>query len=100
MKKRLLTLPVTSSFFLFGARGTGKSTLISKYYKKNSWYIDLLNANTEAIYLSEPQKLESQVLALPNSTKTIVIDEVQKLPKLLDVVHSLIEQTDKQFISY
>lgn len=99
MKKRLLTLPKDHSFFLFGARGTGKSTLIRHFYpKKQSWYIDLLDLHQESKYLNDPQLLKAEVLALSNEIKWIVIDEVQKIPALLNVVHSLIEETKKKFI--
>lgn len=99
MKKRLLALPRDHSFFLFGARGTGKSTLIKNFYIKNkTWYIDLLDLHQESKYLNDPQLFKAEVLALPDKMKWIVIDEVQKIPALLNVVHALIEETDKKFI--
>ncbi len=100
MKKRLLTLPKDHSFFLFGARGTGKSTLIKHFYpKKQSWYIDLLDLHQESKYLNDPQLLKAEVLALSNEIKWVVIDEVQKIPALLNVVHALIEENkQRQFI--
>jgi uncharacterized protein len=99
MKKRLLSLPKTESYFLFGARGVGKSTLISDRYKDNVFLVDLLDTSAEAQYLSNPERLKQQVLALPSTTKMIIIDEVQKVPALLSVVHSLIEQKiNKQFV--
>lgn len=99
MLERLLVLPKNQSFFLFGARNTGKSTLIKHIFSaKNHLYIDLLNLDQERRYLQDPQQLKAEVLALPKQTKFIIIDEVQKIPALLDVVHSLIEETDKLFI--
>lgn len=99
MKKRLIKLPDDESFFLFGARGTGKSTLIKHHYpKKYSWTIDLLDLNQESHYLKNPQSLKAEVLALPDDVTHIIIDEVQKIPALLNVVHSLIEETDKKFV--
>lgn len=99
MKKRLLQLPENQSFFLFGARNTGKSTLIQDYcLKKDHLYLDLLDVQLERRYLQNPQQLKAEVTALPAETQLIVIDEVQKIPALLDVVHSLIEGTDKRFI--
>lgn len=99
MKKRLLTLPADHSFFLFGARGTGKSTLIKNSYStKQSWYIDLLDIQQESKYLRDPQMLKAEVLGLSDKVKWVIIDEVQKIPALLNVVHSLIEETNKKFI--
>jgi len=99
MKKRLLSLPKQYSFFLFGARGVGKSTLIHKSFsKKQCFWVDLLKPMTESRYAQNPEVLFEEVRALPNSVTHIVIDEVQKVPKLLDVVHSLIESSQKFFV--
>lgn len=99
MKKRLLTLPENYSFFLFGARNTGKSTLIKKLFENQEhMLIDLLNIKDEAPYLRDPGLLSREVLALPDSTTHVIIDEIQKIPALLNEVHSLIEKTNKVFI--
>src|SRR3989344_8589764 len=99
MKRRLLSFPKNRSFFLFGARNTGKSTLIKYIFgKEKHLYIDLLDIREEREYLKDPQLLKARVLALPSATKFIIIDEVQKIPDLLNVVHALIEETDKIFI--
>ena len=99
MKNRILSLPTEQSFFLFGARNTGKSTLIKQLFSTQSHlWIDLLDPRQERTYFSHPEHLEAEVLALPTTTRHIIIDEVQKLPKLLDVVHRLIESTDKIFV--
>src|SRR3989338_1328840 len=99
MKKRLINLPDDQSFFLFGARGTGKSTLLKHHYhKQHSWTIDLLDLDQESNYLKNPQSLKAEVLALSDEVTHVIIDEVQKIPALLNVVHSLIEETDKKFV--
>src|SRR3990167_10028292 len=99
MKRRLLRLPKKKSFFLFGARNTGKSTLIKNTFKHiRHFYIDLLDINQEQKYFKDPQLLEAEVLALPKQTEYVIIDEIQKLPNLLNIVHSLIEKTKKYFI--
>ena len=99
MKNRILQLPNDRSFFLFGARNTGKSTLIKHNVRQTEHvYIDLLDLQQEEKYLHNPHILKAEVLALPKTTRLIVIDEVQKIPALLNVVHSLIEETDKLFI--
>lgn len=97
--KRLLQLPLSRSFFLFGARNTGKSTLLKHTFEsKNTLWIDLLDPSFEERYSRDPASFKQEVLALDQNVKYIVIDEVQKLPKLLDLVHQLIEDTDKIFI--
>lgn len=87
--KRLFAKPA-QSFFLFGPRGTGKSTLMHAHYKDALW-IDLLNPETLRSYSAHPERLFDVVQGNPDK-KVIVIDEVQKIPSLLSVVHALIEE--------
>lgn len=99
MKNRLISLPQEYSFFLFGARGVGKSTLIKEDFSaEQCFWIDLLLPETERRYAHNPDILLEEVRALPDSITHIVIDEVQKVPKLLDVVHRLIESSRKYFV--
>ncbi|MBI3295276.1 MAG: AAA family ATPase [Deltaproteobacteria bacterium] len=90
----MLELPKGQSFFLFGARGTGKSSLLKERFslKKTLW-LDLLNDTTLEKYLLSPQMLVQEVEGLKprERPKWIVIDEVQKVPKLLNAVHQMIE---------
>src|SRR3990167_7130208 len=96
---RLLQLPDDESFFLFGPRGVGKTTLLKQLsWFSQSLYINLLKPGDETRFARRPGELESMVKALPAATKHIIIDEVQKIPRLLDVVHDLIESTNKKFI--
>lgn len=83
-------IPPTGSYFLFGPRGTGKSTWLKKNYPNALW-IDLLHPESFRFYTSGPERL-FKVLEAEPSKKTVVIDEIQKVPELLDVIHSLIEQ--------
>lgn len=78
------------SFFLFGPRGTGKSTWLKKLYKDAIW-IDLLDPENFRAYSAKPERLKEVILANKDN-KIVVIDEIQKVPSLLDVVHSLIEE--------
>lgn len=99
MLKRLLQLPIEQSFFLFGARGTGKSTLIEHVFDhQNSLWIDLLEPEQEDLFARQPSELTAMVAGLNDKQTHVVIDEIQKVPKLLNVVHSLIEKTNKKFI--
>jgi predicted AAA+ superfamily ATPase len=94
-----LQLPLSRNFFLFGARNTGKSTLLKHVFeKKEVMWIDLLDPDNEERYSREPIQFKQEILALDDTTQNIVIDEIQKMPKLLDIVHQLIESTDKIFI--
>lgn len=82
--------PPKESFFLFGPRGTGKSTWLKQYYANALW-LDLLDPETFRFYSAYPERLRELVLGNPEK-KAVVIDEVQKAPELLEVVHSLIEK--------
>ncbi|MBI4699451.1 MAG: ATP-binding protein [Nitrospirae bacterium] len=84
------------SFFLLGPRGTGKSTFIRKIFP-NALYIDLLLPDVFRNYTAYPERLREAVHA-NKGKKTVIIDEVQKVPQLLEVVHSLIEE--KQGIQF
>lgn len=84
--------PAKQSYFLFGPRGTGKSTWL-KYTYPQAFLIDLLDIGILRQYQAYPERLEQVVNG--NHAKTIIIDEIQKVPELLSIVHRLIEQ-DKQ----
>ena len=86
---RLFT-PPKQSFFLFGPRGTGKSTWLKAHMPDAIW-IDLLEADQFRSYSARPERLKELVLA-ETEKKIVVIDEIQKVPDLLTVVHSLIEK--------
>lgn len=82
--------PAKESFFLFGARGTGKSTWARATYPK-AVAIDLLTPSHQRTYSARPEKLAEMVHGT-DKTRTFIIDEIQKVPVLLDVVHQLIEE--------
>jgi uncharacterized protein len=88
MFARQLVLPDSGSFFLFGPRGTGKSTLLGQLGPEAHRF-DLLDLGTYGELLAHPERLEA--LASAERATTVVIDEVQRLPALLDEVHRLIE---------
>lgn len=74
--------PPRSSFFLFGPRGTGKSTWIRSHFE-DAYVVNLLPADSMLRYERDPSHFSAEVLARPTS-QWIVIDEVQRVPKLLD----------------
>lgn len=95
--QRILKKP-EKSFFLLGPRATGKSTWLKEQVKPD-FIIDLLKARDFQKYSTNLSLLREVIEGNPKF-KTVVIDEVQKLPELLDEVHSLIFDSDNklQFI--
>lgn len=98
MFHRLVRPIKTRSFFLFGARGTGKSTFLKNFFadNKNILWFDLLDPNLEEELSRNPKLLKEEVSAIKD-LEWVIIDEVQKLPKLLDLVHQLIESSNLKF---
>jgi uncharacterized protein len=93
MFARSLKLPVagTESFFLWGPRQTGKTTLLRRCYP-DAWWVDLLKSEEYRRYLERPDVLREELAAVDLAGRQVVIDEVQKVPALLDEVHWLIER--------
>ncbi len=87
--RRFFPLP-EQSFFLFGPRGTGKSTWLQHVFP-DALILDLLEPAVHRRLDSRPERLTEIVAGAPRS-EVVVIDEVQRVPELLSVVHSLIEQ--------
>ncbi len=84
--RRALPLPApgTETFFLWGPRQTGKSTLLRETYGDGHW-VDLLKAYAFRRYLTRPEALREELEAEPpGKRRQVVIDEIQKLPALLD----------------
>ena len=95
MVQRLLSLP-GRSFFLFGPRGTGKSTWIS-HALPGAVKFDLLKGDLYLELSKKPSLLEAKIGKLKRGC-WVCIDEVQKIPNLLDEVHRLIETRGWQFV--
>lgn len=94
-----LTNPLKSnSFFLFGARGTGKTTFLKSFFSvmKTLWF-DLLDLDTEDTLRRELKSFSQQIESQKNNFDWVVIDEVQKMPELLNEVHRWIEQENIKF---
>jgi predicted AAA+ superfamily ATPase len=87
-RTRFLQLP-DQSFFLFGPRGTGKSTWIRQVLGE-ALYIDLLRPEVHRELSARPERLRERVDGAPDRT-TVVVDEVQRVPELLNVVHQVLE---------
>jgi len=82
--------PPRQSFFLFGPRGTGKSLWTERIFPA-ALRVDLLQPDVHRQFLSHPERLREMVEARPDC-RTVVVDEVQKVPELLSVTHSLINK--------
>jgi len=99
MFKRLFNLPLESkdSFFIFGPRGTGKTAWIKNHLKSEDYlYFDLLDSQTFRTLSAHPERLAQQI---PRGYRVrVVIDEVQKIPELLDEAHRLIESRHYRFL--
>ena len=69
-----------------------------RFSQKECFWLDLLDSSIEDRFLRNPNELYAIVKALPDEIKYVIVDEIQKVPKLLDEVHRLIEETGKIFI--
>lgn len=94
-----LDLPKGQSAFLWGARNTGKSTFLKQHYPESIYY-DLLNTDVAYRLRIKPALLREELSHAPQDKLNlpIIIDEVQKIPELLDEVHWLIENKNLSFI--
>lgn len=94
-----IKLPKRQSAFLWGARKTGKSTYLAQHFPLSIKY-DLLRTDEFARLLAAPYLLREEILALPKDKleHPIIIDEIQKIPALLNEVHWLIENHPVSFI--
>ena len=97
MYSRLLNIPINhdKSFFLFGPRGTGKTTWIKSNFSE-ALYFDLLGFDLYNDLLARPGRLEN--LIPPGFQNWIILDEIQRIPELLNEVHRLIENFHYKFI--
>lgn len=93
--RRLLT-PPTQSFFLFGMRGVGKSTWAAQRFP-DAHRVDLLNEALFQAYLADIGLLARELSAVPPGG-WVVLDEIQRLPALLNEVHRFIEDRRLQFV--
>jgi predicted AAA+ superfamily ATPase len=93
---QLTPLLEMKSFFLFGPRATGKTTLIRQQLSEKATIIDLLDSRYFLRLSSAPHELESIITAAP--ADIIVIDEIQRIPELLNEIHRLIESRNITFL--
>jgi predicted AAA+ superfamily ATPase len=97
MFKRLIHINPTSkhSAFIFGPRGTGKTSWLKQHFAE-ALYFDLLNDDTYTEFSARPTRLNEKIPS--NYQGWVIIDEVQKIPTILNEVHRLIENRNLRFI--
>lgn len=98
MYSRIVNLSIadSDSIFVFGARQTGKSTLLMERHPDAKWY-DLLDSRTLERLRRNPSILGQELAMLPNDSM-VVIDEIPLLPELLNEVHRMIVQKNLRFV--
>ncbi len=99
--KRILDLRALlkkKSFFLFGPRQVGKSYLIQQQLKNSALVINLLDSELNYRLQQEPSYLKALINNKTKKQKYVVIDEIQKIPELLNLVHLLIEEKKIHFL--
>lgn len=95
MFNRLVKPLKSNSFFLFGARGTGKSTFLRTFLPADSCCLDLLDDEVLDDLMLRPKLIDA--LCESRKHEWIILDEVQRLPKLLNTVHRMIEKHKQKF---
>ena len=95
-KNRIIAFPKTVSFFLIGVRGSGKTALLKRLFP-NALYIDLLDEALYQSYLANVSLFYEKISAFKKDG-LVIVDEIQRMPRLLNEVHRLIESTSQRFI--
>jgi predicted AAA+ superfamily ATPase len=102
MFTRLLNPIKTRSFFIFGARGVGKTSWLNAHFKsKKCLWVDLLDEESYERYSLSPQLLDAELAQLKLKRKLpkyVIIDEVQRVPRLLNVAQKWIQQKKITFV--
>jgi predicted AAA+ superfamily ATPase len=93
---RRLLQPPSSSFFLLGMRGVGKTTWARGHFRE-AHYVDLLRESVYQAYLADSRLFRRELADLRPAT-WVVVDEVQRLPSLLNEIHALIEERRLRFV--
>ena len=91
-------MPDLTSLFLFGPRGAGKTSFLKEQYSsKNTLWIDLLDPELGDRFVRSPNQLLAEIESFKSELQWVVIDEVQKCPKLLNIVRQQIESKGLKF---
>ncbi len=99
MLTRQLQVPSHRSCWIFGPRQTGKTTLVQSVLPPNAISLNLLHQDLALRFAKDPGQFRREVeAALAGGADTVFLDEIQKVPELLDEVHALIERGGVRFI--
>lgn len=99
MIQRELNPTKSNSYFLFGARGTGKTTFLKSHFPGNeALYLDLLDIGLFDELTLNPSRFGAIINTKENLNKIVIVDEIQKMPKLLDTIHKEIQANKRIFI--
>ncbi len=99
MIPRLCNVSKSNSFFLFGPRGVGKTTLIKERFPADkALLLNLLDDSLMDQLLLDFSRFKDIIDSPENHTKSVIVDEVQKLPKVLNIAHLQIQERKRQFI--
>ena len=96
LKNRIINITENETNFLFGVRGSGKTSLLKQLFP-SALYIDLLDTSLYQKYLSNIGQFYETVSAFRNDG-LVIVDEIQRMPQLLNEVHRLIESSNRRFI--
>ncbi len=96
LRKQILEGSEKESLFLWGARQTGKSTLLKKLFPNALWF-DLLKSDVFERYQKSPSQFRETILATAVGT-VVIVDEIQKIPSLLDEIHWLMVNHPTRFV--
>ena len=91
MLNRIANISLRRSFFLFGARSTGKSTLLSTIFRDTR--VSLIDLLDPTFFRLSAKDFQAHLEALPAGTEWVVVDEIQRSPELLNVVHRCLSQS-------
>lgn len=96
VRKQILEGAESESLFLWGARQTGKSTLLKSLFPNALWF-DLLKSDVFERFQKNPVQFRESILATATGT-VVIVDEIQKIPALLDEIHWLIVNHQTRFV--
>lgn len=94
MIKRTVEFPLKHSFFVFGPRQTGKSTLLrGTFPEKNTLYYDLLKSEEYLRLTARPELFREEIASRDQKITHVVVDEIQRIPALLNEIHHILENS-------
>lgn len=89
----------SNSFFMFGPRSCGKTTLLQEYFgPESTLFLDLLDPHLYDQLILDLGRFNALINSPENVKKRVVIDEIQRIPRLLDLIHSNIQKHKRQFV--